>query len=317
MNHLESSYTGRNALWRYLLMVAAVFLASNTIGALPLLAGLLIRSLSHPGVVSLFSADPGNYGIMNYSLNVTLVIMLFPFIAGLGAFMLMVKPLHSRTFRQIINGTSNIRWNRLFTSMLVWLALSALYFFIYMKIDPGNFTLKNTGSQVIILIIISVTMIPFQAALEEILFRGYFMQGFAFLLGNRWLPLLATSLLFALLHGLNPEVKEYGFISMMPQYLLFGLIFGIVTILDDGAEAAIGAHTANNVFLCVMVTNKSSALQTAAVFEQAAIRPWTELGTLFLVGAAFILILKVLFRWNGFSILFTNVKGKAQSNTVN
>ena len=123
---------------------------------------------------------------MNYSLNVTLVIMLFPFIAGLGAFMLMVKPLHSRTFRQIINGTSNIRWNRLFTSMLVWLALSALYFFIYMKIDPGNFTLKNTGSQVIILIIISVTMIPFQAALEEILFRGYFMQGFALTTKRAW-----------------------------------------------------------------------------------------------------------------------------------
>ncbi len=86
-----------------------------------------------------------------------------------------------------------------------------------------------------------------------------------------------TSLLFALMHGLNPEVKEYGFLNMMPQYILFGLIFGTITILDDGVEAAMGAHTANNVFLCIMVTNKSSALQTAAYYKQAASIPGLSL----------------------------------------
>ena len=102
------------------------------------------------------------------------------------------------------------------------------------------------------------------------------MQGFTALLRNRLFPLIMTSLLFALMHGLNPEVKEYGFLTMMPQYILFGLIFGIITILDDGVEAAIGAHTANNAFLCIMVTTKSSALQTAALYEQYSIHPWIE-----------------------------------------
>ena len=66
---------------------------------------------------------------------------------------------------------------------------------------------------------------------------------------------------------------------MMPQYVLFGLIFGIITVLDDGIEAAIGAHAANNIFLCIMVTNDSSALQTPAVYEQHNIYPWTELAS--------------------------------------
>ena len=55
----------------------------------------------------------------------------------------------------------------------------------------------------------------------------------------------------------------------MPQYIVFGLIFGIITILDDGIEAAMGAHAANNIFLCIMVTNESSALQTPALYDSA------------------------------------------------
>ena len=90
---------------------------------------------------------------------------------------------------------------------------------------------------------------------------------------------------------------------MMPQYILFGLIFGIITILDDGIEAAMGAHTANNIFLCIMVTNKSSALQTPALYEQHNIYPWIEFGALLVVGIVFIFILKIIFRWKDFSIL--------------
>jgi hypothetical protein len=119
------------------------------------------------------------------------------------------------------------------------------------------------------------------------------------------------------LHGLNPEVKEYGFLTMMPQYILFGLIFGIITILDDGIEAAIGAHTANNAFLCIMVTSKSSALQTAALYEQHSLYPWIEFVALLAVGMIFILILKIIFRWRGFALLAGDVERPVKSDTVN
>lgn len=298
-------------------MITSVFLASNTIGALPLLAGLLIRSMSDPGSVSLFSASPNDYGILGFSSNTTLIMMLFPFIAGLAAFIILIRPLNSRTFREVINGTTKIRWNRFLTSFFVWLILSALYFIIYLKLEPGNFSMKNSGTTVVILAIISLTMIPFQAALEEVVFRGYLMQGFTALAGNSWIPLVVTSAFFGLLHGLNPEVKEYGFAAMMPQYMLFGLIFGIVTLLDDGIEAAIGAHAANNAFLCIMVTNKSSALQTPAVFEQSRIYPWIEMLALLVVGVVFIFSLKVIFRWKDFSAIFRTVERSNISDAVN
>ena len=120
MNHLESTFTGKNSFWRYLVMLPVVFLVSNTIGALPLLAGLFYKSFSNPDIFSVFSANPNDYSIMDFTSNTMLIMMLFPFIAGLAAFILLVKPLHSRTFRSVINGTSKFRWNRFFISLLIW-----------------------------------------------------------------------------------------------------------------------------------------------------------------------------------------------------
>jgi uncharacterized protein len=308
MNHLESTFTGKNSFWRYVVMFAAVLIVSNTIGAIPLLTSLLIKSVSNPGVFSQLAANPNDFSVIGLNPDAGFVMMLFPFIAGLIAFILLVKPLNNRTLKMTINGTGRIRWDRFFVSGFVWLILSAFYLFFYLKLDPENFTINNKTASLIILTIVSVVFIPFQAVFEELLFRGYLMQGFAALLRNRWFPLIMTSILFGLMHAFNPEVKDFGFFTMMPQYMVFGLIFGIITIMDDGIEAAMGAHTANNIFLCIMVTNRSSALQTQAFYEQYNIHPWTEFSALVVTGIIFVILLKMIFRWRTFSLLFEGVK---------
>jgi membrane protease YdiL (CAAX protease family) len=310
MNHLESSFTGKNSPWRYIVMFAVILIATNTIGAIPLLIGYASKAASDPSVVSDIAKNPNDLGVLGLDPNMGLFMMLFPFLIGLLAFVILVKPLNYRTFKLTVNGTGTFRWNRFLVSGLVWAILSALYFFIYLKIDPSNFSLKNVSETLIPLILISLIFIPFQAAFEEVLFRGYLMQGFAVLFRNRWFPLVITSVLFGLMHAFNPEVEEFGFFTMMPQYVLFGLIFGIVTILDDGIEAAIGAHTANNAFLCIMVTHDSSALQTPAVFEQQNIYPFTELAALLVTGLVFVVIMKMIFRWGSYSLVLSGVEVK-------
>jgi len=288
-------------------MVGLILVASNTIGALPLLIGMALKSTSSPEIFSQLAANPNDYSVLGFQSNTLLVMMLFPFIAGLATFVLLVKPLNSRTVTLTINGTGKIRWNRFFISALVWLGLSVIFYAVYLHLDPENFSVNNRSISLIILAVISLLLVPFQAAFEEILFRGYLMQGFTALLRNRLFPLIMTSVLFGLMHSLNPEVKEYGFLTMMPQYILFGMIFGAITILDDGIEAAMGAHAANNTFLCIMVTNRSSALQTPAMFEQHNIYPWVELGALLIVGIVFVFILKKLFGWKDLSALSGDV----------
>jgi len=307
MNHLESTFTGKNSFWRYAVMIVAVFLAANTIGAVPLIIAMAARSVSNPDVFTQIAANPNDFSSLGLDPNSGLVMMLFPFVAGLVTFVLLVYSLNNRTIKQTINGTNKIRWSHFFISGLIWLMFSAIYLFVYMKIDPSNFTINNTTVSLIILIVITILFIPFQAAFEEVLFRGYLMQGFTAVMKNRWFPLVMTSLMFALMHAFNPEVREFGFYTMMPQYIVFGLIFGVITILDDGIEAAMGAHTANNIFLCIMVTNKSSALQTPALYVQNNIAPWTEFAGLLISGIVFILVLKFVFKWEGFSVLWQKI----------
>lgn len=314
MNHLESSFTGKNSPWRYIVMFIAILIASNTIGAFPLLIAYITKAASDPDMISEIASNPNNLGVLGLEPNLGLFMMLFPFLIGLIAFILLVKPLNNRTFKMTINGTGIFRWNRFFTSALVWLILSAAYFFIYLKSDPSNFTLQNTSKTLILLVIVSLIFVPFQAAFEEVLFRGYLMQGSAVLTRNRWLPILITSVLFGLMHAFNPEVEEFGFFTMMPQYILFGLIFGIITVLDDGIEAAIGAHAANNIFLCIMVTHQSSALQTPAIYEQQNVYPWTEFAALLITGIIFIMVLKAIFKWDSYSLLLSSVEPNPQAD---
>lgn len=285
-------------------MLVFIVAATNTIGAIP----LFISIAKNPDAINEFAANPSDLSPLGLDPNVALIFMLFPFIIGLIAFIILVKPLNQRSLLKVINGTSTFRWNRFFISAFVWIIISAIYLFANLKLDPSNFSLNSVSETLIPLVIISVLLIPFQTAFEEVIFRGYLMQGFAVLAKNRWIPLVMTSLLFALIHGPNPEVKEFGFFTMMPQYLFFGLIFGIITILDDGIEASMGAHAANNAFLCIMVTNKASALQTPALYEQHNFYPWIELATTLFMGVLIILILKYIFKWRSFSALIGKVE---------
>ena len=307
MKHLEYAFKGNNSLWRYAVLIFAVFIAANSVGAIPLIVGFAIRTVSDPDAVSRLASNPNDLSQLGFDPNTTLVMLLFPFLAGFVAYILLIKPLNNRTLTGTINGNSTIRWKRIFVSALVWIIFSAVYLIAYKGIDPSNFRINNTSVTLLYLIIISILLIPFQASLEEVIFRGYLMQGFAVLLRNRWLPVVITSILFGVLHAWNPEIEEYGFFTMMPQYVMFGLLFGIITVIDDGAEIAIGAHIANNVFLSIMVTNSTSILQTPALFEQLNIEPWLEFAALAITAVAFFIVMKSIYRWENLSIMFKKV----------
>lgn len=308
MNHLEASFIGKNSLWRYVVMIVSVFIVANTIGSFPLILAISMKSVSDPGVMEEIASRPTDLTILGIDPLAVFALMVFPFIVALLAYYLLIKPLNYRTFSFTLNGTESIRWSRIFTSGLVWLILISIYFLVFLGIDPDNYSINNTSSSLILLVVLSVLLIPFQAAFEEVVFRGYLMQGFTVLARNRWLPVILTSLLFGLMHSFNPEVDDFGFWDMIPQYVLFGMIFGIITVLDDGIEAAIGAHAVNNIFLSVMVTHKSSVLQTPALYEQHDYLPWTEFTGLLVMGIIFIVILNLLFRWKDLPIIFRKVK---------
>jgi hypothetical protein len=114
--------------------------------------------------------------------------------------------------------------------------------------------------------------------------------------------------LFGLMHGLNPEVQQYGFMTMMPQYIFFGVVFAVLTMFDGGIELAIGAHAANNIFLSILVTNDDMALQTPAMYEQIEIYPWKEFGGLVAMSVIFLVIMALVYRWKDIRKLYARIR---------
>ncbi|MBN1388609.1 MAG: CPBP family intramembrane metalloprotease [Bacteroidales bacterium] len=293
----ESALQGKNTFWRYLIIFVIIFIATNTIGALPLISVIVVKSLNNPEILDSTSGNLMNLATYGIDPNVGLILMIFPFIIGLLTLYLLMKPLHRRKFITLFNGGGRIRWKKFFIAALVWLILMGIYLYISITYDLGNFTINNLSGSLVWLIIIAILLIPFQTTFEELLFRGYLMQGAGAWFRNKWLPLIITSLLFGLMHSFNPEIKEFGFWVMIPQYVTFGLVFGLITIFDNGIEIAMGAHAANNVFLSVFVTQKSSALQTPALFEQQQVYPWTDFLSLVILSVIFIALMGILNRW--------------------
>jgi membrane protease YdiL (CAAX protease family) len=310
---MSAGFNGRNAFWRYFIGVITPLLASNLIGAIPLLAVTFANRVN--GTVPQKGGMP-DFEAMGIDLNLGFVLSVFPFILALIAMILVIRPLHERDFRTVINGGRPVRWGRMLFSALVWIVISALWLVWSLKTNPGNLRINNISGSLLILALLALTLIPFQAAFEEVMFRGYLMQGFAVWSGNRWVPVLMTSLLFGLMHGLNPEVKQYGFLTMMPQYIFFGLVFAILTMLDDGIEVAIGAHAANNIFLSIFITHSDMALQTPAMYEQVEIYPWKDFTGLVVMSAVFVIIMAIVFRWKDIRRLYSEIMVTVSSDTV-
>ena len=115
-------------------------------------------------------------------------------------------------------------------------------------------------------VLIALVLTPIQAGFEEVLFRGYVMQGLSLLTRNRIVLALVTSVLFTLPHLLNPEPEAYGFAIYILALMSAGLVFAALTLLDGGIELAVGYHAINNLFLGLIANPDVSALTTPSLF---------------------------------------------------
>ncbi len=304
MKHLECARGNRkqNQWWKYLANIFISFAASNTIGIIPFAIVLIIYAIKNMDTIPLTPENIMNFSALGIPQNLILASMLFAFVIALVALIFFFKPFHKRTYQQVINGTNKIRWKHFFIGLSVWLAISALGLGLDLWLNPSNYVLQFDLSTFIPLVIITILLIPIQTTYEEITFRGYLAQGVAAYTTNRWWTIIIPGIGFGLLHAFNPEIAQHGFWLMMPQYIFFGLFFGLVTVLDDGIETAMGIHAANNMFICLFTTNSSSALQTPAVFNVTEVDPVGSGVSLLIFSFVALIILWRIYKWN-FSVL--------------
>ncbi|SHG29727.1 hypothetical protein SAMN05444372_104169 [Flavobacterium micromati] len=205
--------------------------------------------------------------IMRYfDSNITLFLILISFVFVIISLIFVMRYLHNQSMHSITTSRDKVDWGRILFSFAVWSALTVGTTLISYYDNPANFVFNFKPIPFAILVVIGVILIPIQTSAEEYVFRGYLMQGFANLIKNKWFPLLMTSLIFGGMHFFNPEVVKMGPIIMI-YYIGTGLFLGIITLMDEGLELALGFHAANNLIGALLITSDWSAFQTHSILK--------------------------------------------------
>lgn len=257
MKYLEQTTTENKRFIDYL-KGSLIFIFFNFIGQIPLSLYIISQSdlvgefTSHQDLFSKLPSNP------------TLFLILLPFAVVLPFIYLVVTRLHQRSFLSLITSRDRVDYKKILFSFLLWGTVSALMVIFGYMMSPEDYVWNFKPLTFLILLLISVVMIPLQTSMEELIFRGYLMQGFGVLFKNRWIPLLITSILFGLLHIWNPEIDKLG-IHLIWYYIGTGLFLGVITLMDEGIELALGFHAANNLVTALLVTASWTAFQTESL----------------------------------------------------
>ena len=240
--------------------------------------------------------------------NLTLFLMLISSVFALLGLYLVVKHLHKQKFIEVATSRKKMDWSRFFFSFGLWAVITIVVTITTYYASPENYEINFQPVQFAVLAIIAIALIPIQTSTEEYVFRGYLMQGFALLAKNKWFPLMMTSLIFGLLHIVNPEVEKMGYIILV-YYIGTGLFLGILALMDEGIELSLGFHAANNLVGALLVTSDWTVFQTHSILKDHS-EPTAGFDVLLPVFVIFPILLFIFskkYKWNNWKEKLTGV----------
>ena len=258
---IEQGVKPGNEFWKYILGSLAIILAS-TIGQIPLLVAVFAKSFSEGKGIPTSSDDL----MKTLDSNLTLFLIMFSFAVAIFGIYLVVRFFHKQSLMEIITTRKKIDWSRILFSFSIWSFFTIITTVITYYSSPENFINNFRPIPFLILALLAIVMIPIQTSCEELVFRGYLMQGFGNLSVNKWFPLVMTSIIFGGMHVFNPEVDKMGYIVLV-FYIGTGFLLGIMTLMDEGMELSLGFHAANNLNGALLVTADWSVFQTNSILK--------------------------------------------------
>lgn len=235
--------------------------------------------------------------------NVVLLLELGMFVFGFIGLYAGIRYFHQKPFISVLTGYDKFRYKRLLFSFVIWGTLVALLTLVEYLMNPSNFHIQFNPGGFLISVLISFSLLPIQSGLEELLFRGYMLQGLSQIFKNGLVPLIITSLLFGLAHMGNPEVKEYGWPIMLAYFCCSAMFFGLLTLIDEGLELALGVHIANNIVSSLLVSDPHSVIKNYSLLESTSVNPPFELMVWFVMASITFVICWRKYGWKNFRLI--------------
>lgn len=301
MNFIQLAFRGKNKFLNYL--TTAVLTASTMLGfgLLPYMLALKNAGLPTDGTATVEAA------IAALGKNEFLALQLLPFLLAFFVLLVCVKLIHKRPVLSMFTTRFSFSWKRFFLSFSLWgMMLSVLLlwsFYFYGHALIWNFNGQSFWG----LLLISIFIIPFQTAFEELFFRGFLFQGLGSFFRKGLPTVLFTGLLFGLMHGANPEVKVLGS-GILIYYIVTGFFLGVLTLMDDGLELSMGFHAVNNIFGALILTNNWQVFQSDALFMDTSAPGfgWDSIITMVICYPLLLWIYARIYKWKGWKKKFTS-----------
>ena len=278
--YIEQGYSGKIELWKYLILPMG-FIGLMVLNYISILLSPIPVDEAMKQMIDLFGK------------NQVLIINLGFLAFGLFLVWFWTKFVHKQSITSLTTSRKKVDFKRIFFAFFVWggfITLTTLADIWYL--NPEDYIFDFDWNKFLILLPIALLLVPLQTSFEEYLFRAHLMQGLGIYSGNRWMPLIVTSVLFGFMHIGNPEVSKIGY-GILVFYVGTGFLLGISTLMDEGLELALGFHAANNLFGVLLVTFDWGALQADAIYKSVAPAEATLFGEI--IVPVFIIFPLVLF----------------------
>jgi membrane protease YdiL (CAAX protease family) len=178
-----------------------------------------------------------------------------------------------RPFMSLIAAAPRIELRRVLAGLCAWILSAALIIPLgwaaSLLLDSGRSQLpvfQLPGLDVVEAIALGVLIVPFQAASEELLFRGWLTQTLGQAIRNPILLVLAIALLFALSHGFSAGPLA------LPYFMLGSIGLSAISLADQRLELSIGVHTAQNLFVLLIQTPMLDPIHRPTLFGATSVQ---------------------------------------------
>ena len=269
---LENANQGRNEWWRYLATVLVMTLFAG-------LFSLIFSKVIMPEVKSHFVKTPFMADL------VTRIALLGLFASVLIGLAIMIKKVHKRDVAGLFSTDKKFSWRLWWSGFLMWAPIICLSSLAFNYNDFERFqSFQYSNIQLAGLLLIGLLGIGVQSTAEEIVFRGYILQGLSRVISKKALLVGLNSLIFGLLH------MGYGFESLIESFV-FGVVMCWIVIDSGHIEFVSGVHTVNNLVLISFFPPNREELST---FQWSV--NWLSLVTFIFLIFRFYLLVTSLFK---------------------
>ena len=293
---LDNASGSKNSWWRYVLTIILTWLAPMAATIIIFIPVFILL-----GIMAIVTHTPDLSDSITSNSLFELVLTGISAAISILFLYICVEFIHKRRFISLINTVFKVDWRRILKGAGIWFVILAAGSLIELIIDPSSVKVTFNASTFIFLLLLSLMVFPLQASFEELFFRGYLMQAVGVLTKKPVIPLLVTSVIFAVLHFWN-GTDTISSVDIVLQVFIVGITLGIITLGENRLETAMGVHIANNIFVAVVANTADGGFDglPSIITSYSAPDPVTDVP----IFALYALALIVVVFWNKKDMLF-------------